>query len=172
MRLRELSFQFEESSCETQSRSTDSLSCTLPARSAGEAAWIVNTFGYSVVFDPVYGLAGVTYSSDKTPRVDTIMIAGTAPIPAARPTNIQGKPVDPKLSSIEISWTPGAANDCKFARWLVTVQGTKVKGGAVSLWTTPSGCENMANREVTKCVATGLTSDTEYSLAFQRESLR
>ena len=113
MALRELSFQFEESSCETLSRSAESLSCTLPARSAGKTAWVVSAFGSSVVFDPVFGLKGLTYSAEKTPRVDTIMIASTAPIPAARPTNIQAKAVSPKLSSIEISWTPGAANECK-----------------------------------------------------------
>ena len=112
LRLRELSFQFEESSCATKSRNSDgSLSCVLPARSAGETAWVVSTYGYKVVFDPVYGMSGVTLSADKTPKLDTIMIAGTAPIPATRPTNIKGKPVKPTVSSAEISWTPGAANE-------------------------------------------------------------
>ena len=123
----------------------------------GKAVWVVSTFGYSVAFDPAYGLPGVTFSAARTATVDTIMIAGTAPIPAAAPTDIQGKNVqgnnaqgdNAQGNSVEISWTPGAPNDCKFSKWVVTVQGTKVKSGAMSLWETPKVTTNLTPYHLT-----------------------
>ena len=110
------------------------------------------------------GTPGVEYQGYRSPFVDTVMIRGTGPIPATSVTDIKGELTGDKRYNMNITWTPGLANDCVFKIWDVSVRGIKEMTRNETTWFVPSGCKALTTRSVTSCVAVGLDSDTSYRI--------
>ena len=133
-------------------------------------AWVVQSFGTHVLYDTavlgtnesVTGTPGVEYKSFKSPRIDTVMLAGSGPVPATIATDIKGEVTGDKRYEMKITWNAGLANNCVFKIWDVSVRGVKEITQVQTAWFTPSGCRALTERSTTSCVATGLQSDSSY----------
>ncbi|CAE8640128.1 unnamed protein product [Polarella glacialis] len=68
----------------------------------------------------------------------------------------------PSTSAMNVSWTPGLAQDCIFAEWLV-----EVRPQNRATWSQAQGCEGLATRTTTSCTAIGLKSLTAHEFRVQ-----